>query len=149
MRRKKRKAGRANRNYKDTVFRLLFGEDRNELLQLYNALNNSEYEDADELVVNTLKDAMYLGMRNDVSFVFHDYLSLYEHQSTVNPSVPLRALFYVADLLQAMTAGKNLYGSKRVMIPASNSAPICLQIVRLGANPWVCTDSTLQGRIIS
>ena len=60
---RKRKTGRANRNYKDTVFRLLFGEDRNELLQLYNALNNSDYEDADELVVNTLKDAMYLGMR--------------------------------------------------------------------------------------
>ncbi|MBQ1526039.1 MAG: hypothetical protein IIZ75_02815 [Lachnospiraceae bacterium] len=119
MKRKKRRAGRANRNYKDTVFRLLFGENRDELLQLYNALNNSEYEDADELVVNTLKDAMYLGMRNDVSFVFHDCLSLYEHQSTVNPNVPLRALFYVADLLQAITAERNLYGSKRVMIPAS------------------------------
>lgn len=119
MKRKKRRAGRGNRNYKDTVFRLLFGEDRNELLQLYNALNNSEYEDADELVVNTMKDAMYLGMRNDVSFVFQDHLSLYEHQSTINPNAPLRALFYVADLLQAMTAEKNLYGTKRVMIPTS------------------------------
>ncbi|MCR5789821.1 MAG: hypothetical protein K6G83_08030 [Lachnospiraceae bacterium] len=114
---KKRNAANANPKYKDTVFRLLFGDNRDELLNLYNAVNDSHYTDSNELVINTLKDAIYCGMRNDVSFVFQDCLNLYEHQSTVNPNLPLRDLFYVADLLQVMTAEENLYGSKRVKIP--------------------------------
>ena len=108
---------KANPKYKDTVFRLLFGENRNELLNLYTAVNDSHYTDSSELVINTLKDAIYCGMRNDVSFVFQDYLNLYEHQSTLNPNLPLRALFYAADILQVMTAEENLYGSRRMMIP--------------------------------
>lgn len=108
---------KVNKNYKDTVFRLLFGNDRNELLKLYNAVNDTDYTNADDLTINTLEEAIYVSMRNDVSFVFQEDLSLYEHQSTLNPNLPLRDLFYVADLLQEMTAELNLYGSKRLTIP--------------------------------
>ncbi len=107
-----------NKKYKDTVFRLLFGKDKNELLKLYNAVNGSDYTNPDDLTINTLEDAIYVSMRNDVSFVFQDELSLYEHQSTLNPNLPLRDLFYVSDLLQEMTTEKNIYGSKRIAIPA-------------------------------
>lgn len=107
-----------NKKYKDTVFRLLFGKDKNELLKLYNAVNGSDYKNPDDLTINTLEDAIYVSMRNDVSFVFQDELSLYEHQSTLNPNLPLRDLFYVSDLLQEMTAEKNIYGTRRIMIPA-------------------------------
>ena len=109
--------GKANKKYKDTVFRLLFGNNRKELLELYNAVNGSHYTDQEALTINTLEDAIYLGMRNDVSFVFQDFLSLYEHQSTLNPNLPLRDLFYVADLYQAMVSGRNIYGSKKLLIP--------------------------------
>lgn len=108
---------KVNRKYKDTVFRLLFGRNRSELLELYNAVNDSHYTNADELTINTLEEAIYVGMHNDVSFVFRDELNLYEHQSTLSPNLPLRDLFYVADLLQNMTAEMNIYGSKRLMIP--------------------------------
>ena len=109
---------RINKKYKDTVFRLLFGKDKNELLKLYNAVNGSDYTNPDDLTINTLEDAIYVSMRNDVSFVFQDELSLYEHQSTLNPNLPLRDLFYVADLLQEMTDEMNIYGSRRITIPA-------------------------------
>ena len=108
---------KVNKKYKDTVFRLLFGNDRNELLKLYNAVNDTDYTNADDLTINTLEDAIYVNMRNDVSFVFQEDLNLYEHQSTLNPNLPLRDLFYVADLLQEMTAELNIYGSKRLAIP--------------------------------
>lgn len=113
MKRKKK----VNRKYKDTVFRILFGQDRNELLKLYNAVNGSDYTNVDDLEINTLEDAIYVTMKNDVSFVFQDQLSLYEHQSTLNPNLPLRDLFYVSDLLQEMTTDVNLYSSKITRIP--------------------------------
>ena len=63
------KKANVKRNYKDTVFRLLFSEDKEKLLSLYNAVNNTDYQDPKALVVNTLKNAIYAGMRNDISFV--------------------------------------------------------------------------------
>ncbi|MBR1450211.1 MAG: hypothetical protein IJ591_00680, partial [Lachnospiraceae bacterium] len=108
---------KVNKKFKDTVFRLLFGKDRNELLKLYNAVNGSNYTNADELEINTLEDAIFVNMKNDVSFVFQDYLNLYEHQSTPNPNLPLRDLFYVADLLQEMTDELNIYGGSILKIP--------------------------------
>ena len=56
-------------------------------------------------------------MKNDISFVFQFRLYLYEHQSTVNPNIPLRNLLYMSDLLQGMTADENLYSRKRIHIP--------------------------------
>ncbi|MBE5849128.1 MAG: hypothetical protein E7298_03040 [Lachnospiraceae bacterium] len=108
---------KVNKKFKDTVFRLLFGKDRNELLKLYNAVNGSNYRNADELEINTLEDAIFVNMKNDVSFVFQDYLNLYEHQSTPNPNLPLRDLFYAADLLQEMTDELNIYGGSILKIP--------------------------------
>ena len=108
---------KVNRTYKDTVFRLLFGSNREELLDLYNAVNGTHYTNAEDLEINTLEEAIYVGMRNDISFVFRDELSLYEHQSTLSPNLPLRDLFYVADLLQEMTAELNLYSRSRLKIP--------------------------------
>ncbi len=61
---------KVNKKYKDTVFRMIFGKDRSELLKLYNAVNDSDYTNADDLEINTLEDAIYVSMRNDISFVF-------------------------------------------------------------------------------
>ena len=90
---------KAKRNHKDTMFRLIFKEKEN-LLSLYNAVNKTHYTNADELQINTLENAIYMNMKNDISFVFDFQPYLYEHQSTVNPNMPLRDLFYVSKNLQ-------------------------------------------------
>ena len=88
--------------YKDRIFRMIFKEKR-EFLDLYNAMNGTHYTNPDELTVTTLDNAIYLGMKNDVSFLLHDTLSLYEHQSTDNPNMPLRNLLYVSDIYSQLT----------------------------------------------
>ena len=108
---------KVQRNYKDSVFRMLF-KDKENLLCLYNALNKTDYMDVDELEITTLENAVYMNYKNDVSFVFDFELMLYEHQSTVNPNMPLRDLLYVTSILQKRISSENLYGSKRVMIPS-------------------------------
>ena len=106
-----------NRRYKDTLFRLLFS-DKIKLLELYNALNGTHYEDPDDLTINTLEDAVYMNFKNDLSFILHAHMPLYEHQSTVNPNLPLRDLDYVNRLLRGITNDKDLYGRSAVKVPA-------------------------------
>ncbi|MBD5515307.1 MAG: hypothetical protein HDR06_11890 [Lachnospiraceae bacterium] len=104
------------RNYKDTVFRMLFKE-RENLLSLYNALNGTAYTDVDSLEITTLENAVYMNYKNDISFVFDFELLLYEHQSTINPNMPLRDLLYVTRVLQGIIRGENLYSKMIVNIP--------------------------------
>lgn len=82
-----------NRKYKDRLFRFIFS-DKGNLLQLYNAINDSHYNNPDDLVITTIDDVVYMGMKNDLSFIIDDIMSLYEHQSTYSPNLPLRGLFY-------------------------------------------------------
>lgn len=77
------------RNYKDRVFRLLF-KDKKRLLELYNALNDSTYTNVDDLIITTLDNAIYMKMKNDISFMIESNLYLYEHQSSYCPNMPLR-----------------------------------------------------------
>ncbi len=106
-----------NRTYKSTVFTMLF-EDRNNLLELYNAMSGNHYTDPELLEINTLGNAIYMCIKNDVSFIIDGRLSLYEHQSTYSPNLPLRFLFYVSHLYAGITNNANLYGTKAVDIPA-------------------------------
>ena len=108
---------KVQRNYKDTIFRMLF-KDKENLLSLYNALNRTNYMDVNGLEITTLENAVYMNYKNDVSFVFDYKLMIYEHQSTMNLNMPLRDLFYVSDTLQKRTYDRNLYGSKLIRIPA-------------------------------
>ena len=65
-------------------------KEKKELLTLYNALNGTDYQNPEELTVITLENAIYFGMKNDVSFLLDSRVMLYEHQSTWNPNIPLR-----------------------------------------------------------
>ena len=91
-----------NRIYKDTLFRFIFGnEDHKEwLLSLYNVLNQSDYDNPNELEITTLNDVIYIGMKNDVSFIIHDHMVLLEHQSTLSKNIPIRFLLYYSKLLE-------------------------------------------------
>ena len=106
----------ANRKFKDTVFRMLFS-DKEALLSLYNAVNNSHYTDSCALEIVTLENAIYMGMKNDLAFILDMNLYLYEHQSTMNPNIPLRDLFYIAAEYQKLVDKKSLYSSALQKIP--------------------------------
>ena len=108
-----------NRNYKDTVFRMLFS-DRKNLLSLYNAVNQRHYTDPEDLEIVTLENAIYMGMKNDLAFIIDTNLYLYEHQSTYNPNMPLRDLFYISNEYQKLLDKKSLYSSSLQKIPAPN-----------------------------
>ncbi len=107
----------ADKNYKDTMFRVLF-HDKSRLLSLYNAVNRTNYTDLDALEINTIQNLLYLSMRNDVSCIVDMRMNLYEHQSTVNQNMPVRNLFYVARLYRKMIPEKMLYGYHAYPIPA-------------------------------
>ena len=87
---------KANREYKDTVFRMLFS-DKKKLLELYNGMTQGNHTDENELEIVTLKNAVYMGIKNDLSFLIDMGLYLYEHQSTVNSNIPLRDLAYISE----------------------------------------------------
>ncbi len=59
------------RNYKSTVFAMLFG-DRERLLKLYNAISGKNYQEPEALEINTLDNAIYIGMKNDLSFIIDE-----------------------------------------------------------------------------
>lgn len=110
-------AGKVRQDYKATVFEMIFRE-KPALLSLYNAVNGTDYRDPEQLTVNTLQNAIYINIYNDISFLFDARLSLYEHQSTKNPNMPLRFLVYIADLYSVHVKDKNQYGTKLIPLPA-------------------------------
>lgn len=74
----------ANIKHKDRVFRMLFGYEKykENLLELFNALNDTAYTNPDDLEINTLDDVFYMKMKNDVSCIIDNRIAIYEHQST-------------------------------------------------------------------
>ena len=108
------KAG--NREYKSSMFTALLKEKVN-ALDVFNALNGTDYTSEDDLEIRMLENAIYISFRNDASFIIAGTINLYEHQSTYNLNMPLRDLIYVANLLAEIVEGENLFGEKLVRIP--------------------------------
>ena len=104
------------RNQKVTVFRMLFRE-KKELLELYNALNDSAYNSPEDLTICTLENAIYMNFKNDISFLLDSEMNLYEHQGSYNPNMPLRDLVYIAKQLEKYTRDETIYSSTLVKIP--------------------------------
>ena len=105
-----------NRTYKDRLFKIIF-EDKKELLSLYNALTGKNYQNPDELEINTIDDVIYMHLKNDMSFILDDWQNLFEQQSTFNPNQPLRGFFYFADLYMVKYFGKKIYSTRLLKIP--------------------------------
>lgn len=110
---------KVQRNVKDRLFRFLFEKDREALLELYNALNGTDYEDSSKLEIVTIESAVYVVMKNDLAFVLTGTLSMYEHQSTYSPNLPVRFLVYLAQEYQTVIeqAEKSLYGAGLISLP--------------------------------
>ena len=107
--------------YKDRLFKAIFGrqEHKDWLLSLYNALNNSDYKNPDDLELTTIENIIYITMKNDLSFLIDSQMNLYEQQSTWNPNMPLRGLFYFAQLYQQHISKqkRDIYSSTLLKIP--------------------------------
>lgn len=132
----KRKKHHINRKYKDSLFQMLF-HNKKDLLDLYNAINGTDYHDVDDLTYYTLEDAIYMSFKNDVSFLLSEVLNLsehegltdssmqaevlnlYEHQSTINPNMPIRGLLYFARDYEAYIENNhiNIYSSVLQKLP--------------------------------
>lgn len=106
------------KKYRDFLFQRVF-QDKNDLLELYNALNGTHYTNPNDLEITTLEDALFLSMKNDLSFIIASSLNLYEHQSTVNPNMPIRGFFYFSKLYETYITFHNLdiYGRKQIHLP--------------------------------
>ncbi|MCR4998588.1 MAG: Rpn family recombination-promoting nuclease/putative transposase [Lachnospiraceae bacterium] len=111
----------SEKKHKDRLFLFLFGQEEHKdwTLSLYNAVNHSNYTDPEEIEFNTIKEALYLGMHNDVSFLIADEVNLYEHQSTYNPNMPLRQMQYLAGMYEAYLKKHKLnkYGRTQIILP--------------------------------
>lgn len=104
--------------HKDRLFCNLFSVKEN-ALSLYNALNGTHYDNENDLEIITLEDTLYMTMKNDVSVCLYGNINLWEHQSTVNPNMPLRGLLYFAKQYEGWLAShkKDIYGRKLLKIP--------------------------------
>ena len=110
-----------NREYKSDVFSMLM-EDRRNALQLYNAMNNSHYDDPELVEIRTLDKGVSLSVRNDAAFVVDASLSVYEHQSSICPNMPVRCLIYFSNILEHMLKNRNIYGRYPIPIPVPKFA---------------------------
>ena len=112
-----------NRNHKDRLFKLLFGSDARKdwTLSLYNAVNGTSYENEEDILLTTIEDAVYMGMKNDVSFIIGEMMNMYEQNSTVCPNMPMRFLIYAgmlfAKYVQDVRNRINLYSSRQQKFP--------------------------------
>ncbi len=107
-----------NWKYKDSLFRIAFRE-KEKMLELYNAINNSDYDNSAELIIYTMEDVVFMGIKNDISFLIGEVLNLYEHQSTMNPNMPIRGLLYFAGNYESYIARNalNIYSSTLQKLP--------------------------------
>lgn len=109
---------KVNKKHKDKLFRKIFRK-KKDLLALYNALNGTAYTNEEDLEITTLEDVVYMGMKNDTSFIIDHMINLYEHQSSFSPNLPLRGLLYFSDLYRAHIEPikRRLYTETPLFIP--------------------------------
>ncbi|MDE7312908.1 MAG: hypothetical protein K2N87_15020 [Eubacterium sp.] len=119
--------GSGNREYKSRLFGFIFGREENKkwTLSLYNAIHGTSHGDISDITINTIEDVVYMGMKNDLSILVSETVSLYrsmelyEQQSTYNPNMPIREFMYAGKLYDKFihSARLNRYGKKLLPLP--------------------------------
>ena len=107
-----------NAKYKASVFSSLFAEP-DDMRMLYSALEGVTLPPDVPIEPNTLSDVLYRGRINDISFTFGGRLVIViEHQSTINPNMPLRLLMYIARIYEKIIDQRAQYEKALKKIPA-------------------------------
>jgi len=109
---------KTNKKFKDTLFRHLFNTEE-KLLELFNAIFGTDYNDISAIIINTLENVLFNGMKNDISFIIYDILVLIEHQSTINENMPLRMYHYLNYLYEKINSGSPnaIFGRDLIELP--------------------------------
>lgn len=106
-----------NREYKDSLFRLVFGQSE-KMIELYNAIFDTNYPPDTKIDINTIEEVFDKTQKNDISFTIDGtYIMLSEHQSTINPNMPLRDLMYILEIWKGMIEKDALYSSTLIQLP--------------------------------
>ena len=124
--------------FKDNVFCMLYRDKRN-LLDLYNALNNSRHTNVDELEVTTLNGGSYMKYKNDASFLLTMNLYMFEQQSSKNPNMPLRFLHYLSDVYRNMYSNDMLHRRSMIKLPVPHFVTFYN-----GLEKWIETDEVIK-----
>ena len=124
--------------FKDNVFCMLYRDKRN-LLDLYNALNNSHHTNVDELEVTTLNGGSYMKYKNDASFLLTMNLYMFEQQSSKNPNMPLRFLHYLSDVYRNMYSNDMLHRRSMIKLPVPHFVTFYN-----GLEKWIETDEVIK-----
>ena len=116
-----------NREYKSRLFSFIFGREENKhwTLSLYNAIHGTSHNDISDITINTIEDVVYMGMKNDLSILVSENISLYksmelyEQQSSYNLNMPIREFMYAGKLYDKFihSAKLNRYGKKLLPLP--------------------------------
>ena len=111
-------AAPGNAEYRSDAFSMLM---KNPVyaLDVYNAMNNTHYDNPDDLDIFLLENGISLTIRNDASFIIYNHLCIYEHQASFNPNMPIRELIYFSNLIMRLirTNRINVYGKAQAKLP--------------------------------
>ena len=108
---------KVKRTYKDGMFRRIFN-DKEKIIELYNAITGNNYDEKVDVEIITLEDAIFGDIKNDLAFIIDGhYMVMTEHQSTINPNMPLRMLSYSIREYERQDIMKKLYSRRIVKIP--------------------------------
>lgn len=106
------------KNYKDTVFSSLFYECKDatdNAKNLYKALTGKEVEEIEKC---RLEDVLFREFKNDVAYIMDGkWVCFIEHQSTINPNMPLRLFVYAARTYERFITSDLIYSSNLIKVP--------------------------------
>jgi hypothetical protein len=124
-------AAEPKRTYQDSIFRMLFSDKEN-AIELFNALEGTDYGPDTEIRFLTLDDVIYHGIKNDLSYeIAVAYLVFGEQQSTISANIPLRMLRYLANNIAILLDSRELFKQGEVKIPTPQ-----FFVIYTGNEPW-------------
>ena len=108
-----------NRKHKDSLFVDYFSKDRDwkqHFLSLYNALHGTNLQvKTTRLERVNLEQVLYMDYYNDIAIMVNDqFILMIEHQSTINPNMPLRLLEYVTRIYGNKVDSKRKFSNQLI-----------------------------------
>jgi hypothetical protein len=105
------------RNIKDSLFVALFNNEE-AARELFNAISDAHYGPETPVIITTLDDVLYRGIKNDLSFTVGDvYMALFEQQSSFSRNLPLRILLYIARMYERIIPNKEVHKDTLLKVP--------------------------------